>query len=59
MSRVVTPTVPPRVDYALTDLGQSLRSAVEALGDWARANYAAMAAARRQYDGKEEVDRVA
>src|SRR4030095_14025682 len=30
-----TPTVPPRVDYALTDLGCDLLGPVSALGDWA------------------------
>ena len=51
VSRSVTPTTPPRVDYALTDLGHSLRHAVGTLSDWARANYAAIAAAQRFYDG--------
>ena len=50
VSRTVTPSVPPRVDYALTDLGQSLRAAVETLGAWARANHAAMVAAQQAYD---------
>ena len=35
VSRVVTPTIPPRVDYALTDLGHSLLTPVTALSDWA------------------------
>ncbi len=29
-------TVPPRVDYELTELGRSLRGAVATLGEWAR-----------------------
>ncbi len=48
--RTVTPTVPPRVDYALTDLGQSLRHAVDGLAGWAIANHEAMAAAQCRYD---------
>jgi DNA-binding HxlR family transcriptional regulator len=35
VSRTVTPTNPPRVDYELTALGHSLREPVEALGRWA------------------------
>ncbi|GGE30421.1 HxlR family transcriptional regulator [Agaricicola taiwanensis] len=50
VSRTVTPTVPPRVDYELTELGHSLQAAVRALGDWAIANRAAVEAARSRYD---------
>lgn len=35
VTRMVTPTNPPRVDYELTALGHSLRQPVEALGRWA------------------------
>lgn len=35
VSRTVTPSIPPRVDYELTDLGRSLWDPVEALGRWA------------------------
>ena len=54
VSRTVTPLIPPRVDYALTDLGQSLRSSVAALGRWAQDNHAAMTAAQRSFDGANE-----
>src|ERR1017187_4733662 len=36
VTRTVFPTVPPRVDYELTDLGRGLWQPVEALGKWAR-----------------------
>lgn len=49
VSRTVTPSVPIRVDYALTDLGRSLATPVRALGDWARANHDEIAAARVRY----------
>lgn len=32
--RQVFAEVPPRVEYSLTDLGQSLNEALRALGDW-------------------------
>jgi DNA-binding HxlR family transcriptional regulator len=35
ISRTVRPTVPPQVEYALTDLGQSLAAPLHALGLWA------------------------
>jgi len=50
ISRTVTPTVPPRVDYALTPLGRSLVEPVSALGDWAVANRERIAAARERFD---------
>ena len=54
VSRTVTPTVPPRVDYALTPLGSSLREPVDALGDWAVAHREAIAAARVRLDREED-----
>lgn len=36
--RTVTPTIPPRVDYELTDLGQELHGPLNVLGDWAVRN---------------------
>lgn len=53
VSRTVTPSVPPRVDYELTTLGGSLRDPVARLGNWAIANIGAVAAARAIYDEKE------
>src|SRR6201986_2221736 len=34
VSRTVTPSIPPRADYALTDLGRSMLVPVRALGQW-------------------------
>ncbi len=48
--RTVTPTNPPRVDYALTELGCSLWRPVEALSLWARQNHAQIERARVAYD---------
>ena len=54
ISRTVTPTVPPRVDYALTQLGRSLVEPVSALGEWAIAHREHIAAARELFDLAEE-----
>ncbi len=38
VTRTVFPTVPPRVDYELTELGQTLRGALVPLNQWASRN---------------------
>jgi DNA-binding HxlR family transcriptional regulator len=48
--RTVTPTVPVRVDYALTPLGRDLERQIRHLKDWAEANMGAVLAARRRYE---------
>jgi DNA-binding HxlR family transcriptional regulator len=50
VSRTVYPTVPPRVDYALTPLGRSLIGPIRALSDWAFAHQAEIVAARERFD---------
>jgi DNA-binding HxlR family transcriptional regulator len=50
VTRTVTPSIPPRVDYALTDLGHSLLTPVGALAAWALANIARIDAARERFD---------
>jgi DNA-binding HxlR family transcriptional regulator len=50
ISRTVTPSVPPRVDYALTALGCDLLKPVSKLGEWARANQPRVAEARAKFD---------
>jgi DNA-binding HxlR family transcriptional regulator len=49
-TRTVTPSIPPRVDYALTDLGRSLCAAMEPLAEWAVEARDAVAQARASYD---------
>jgi len=51
VSRKVTPSIPPRVDYALTPLGDDLLGPVTALGDWAIRHEPCIRAARAQFDG--------
>jgi DNA-binding HxlR family transcriptional regulator len=41
LTRKVTPTMPPRVDYQLTVLGRSLQGLAVALGQWAQKNLSA------------------
>lgn len=48
--RTVTPSIPPRVDYALTELGRSLLEPVSALGQWAIVNRGEVEHARRVFD---------
>ena len=50
VSRTVTPTVPPRVDYELTRLGRSLSEPVRTLGDWAQVHLDQIEEARRRFD---------
>ena len=57
VSRTVYPTIPPRVDYELTDLGRSLQKPVQALGAWAFANLSTIQEARTRFDGGAVPDR--
>jgi DNA-binding HxlR family transcriptional regulator len=50
VTRTVFPTIPPRVDYELTDLGRSLWKPVEALGQWARHQQPQIQAAQKRFD---------
>ncbi len=50
VSRAVTPSIPPRVDYALTGLGHSLLTPVSALTEWAIANVGAIHDAHARFD---------
>ncbi|GJD52945.1 hypothetical protein OPKNFCMD_5713 [Methylobacterium crusticola] len=52
VTRTVTPSIPPRVDYELTDLGHSLAEPVQALGAWAIQHLAQLDAARARYDAQ-------
>lgn len=56
VSRTVTPTVPPRVDYALTDLGRDLLIPVSALGAWAIQHTPCIEAARARFDASEAAE---
>ena len=59
VSRAVTPSIPPRVDYALTDLGRSLQCPLSALSDWALENVGAIHDAQRRYDAEQDARQAA
>ncbi|MBA3447761.1 MAG: helix-turn-helix transcriptional regulator [Pseudaminobacter sp.] len=50
VTRTQYPTIPPRVDYELTELGRELLEPVNALGEWARKNTARVNDARQKFD---------
>ena len=50
VTRTVYPTIPPRVDYELTNLGRTLREPLVALADWARNHRPAIVEARKVFD---------
>ena len=50
LTRSVTPSVPVRVDYELTPLGQTLLPLIAAIKSWAESHLPDVAAARTQYD---------
>ncbi len=54
VTRTVYPTIPPRVEYELTDLGHSLWAVVEPLGLWARHHLKDIHGARAAFDQKTE-----
>lgn len=49
VTRKVTPTVPPRVDYELTELGRDVLKPLEVLIDWAWTNGPRLAQARAAF----------
>jgi DNA-binding HxlR family transcriptional regulator len=56
VTRTVFPTIPPRVDYELTDLGRGLCHPVKALGEWAMSHQDQIEAARSRFDERNERD---
>jgi len=54
VTRTVFPTIPPRVDYELTELGRGLWLPVEALGRWAMEHQAEIQDARARFDRRND-----
>ncbi|WP_246473124.1 winged helix-turn-helix transcriptional regulator [Pelagibacterium limicola] len=54
VNRTIFAEVPPRVEYELTALGETLLEPIYALWDWAGAHGNDVAAARERYDASRE-----
>src|SRR5579864_555035 len=54
ITRTVFPTIPPRVDYELTDLGRGLSQPVMALGEWAKNHQIEIETARARFDRRQD-----
>jgi DNA-binding HxlR family transcriptional regulator len=54
VTRTVHPTVPPTVEYALTDLGRSLVPPLNVLAAWAVAHGELVRAARADFDHRHD-----
>jgi DNA-binding HxlR family transcriptional regulator len=54
VTRTVFPSIPPRVEYELTQLGRSLLSPVSALAGWAVEHRGAIDGARKTFDARDE-----
>jgi DNA-binding HxlR family transcriptional regulator len=52
VTRTVYPEIPPRVEYALTDLGRTLIEPLDTLWNWAAAHQDEVKRARAAYDGE-------
>ena len=50
VERTVYPTVPPRVEYTLTEPGQALRATVDGMCGWTHQYFGHIEAARRRFD---------
>ncbi|GCB48430.1 helix-turn-helix domain-containing protein [Streptomyces sp. NL15-2K] len=50
VERTVHPTVPPRVEYTLTEPGQGLRATVDGMCDWTHTYLGDIEAARRRFE---------
>lgn len=54
VSRTVTPSIPPRVDYELTRLGHSLLGPIQGLEQWALDNVGTIHDAHARFDSERE-----
>ena len=54
VTRTMYPVMPPRVDYALTDLGRTLLATVTQFLTWAHEHLDEIEVARARYDAREQ-----
>jgi DNA-binding HxlR family transcriptional regulator len=54
VNRTVTASIPPRVDYELTGLGQSLQKPIAGLAQWALDNVGAIHEAQGRFDAEQD-----
>jgi DNA-binding HxlR family transcriptional regulator len=52
VTRTQYPTIPPRVEYALTPLGRKVAGLLGAVRDWAQENLVEVLASRARYDSR-------
>jgi DNA-binding HxlR family transcriptional regulator len=52
VTRTVTPSSPPRVDYGLTAVGQTLSAEVSSLISWSERHREYISVSRRRYDAR-------
>jgi DNA-binding HxlR family transcriptional regulator len=57
--RTFYPEIPPRVEYSLTPLGQTLLPAIGSLWDWSVVHHADVVEAREDYDTRDGRARIA
>jgi DNA-binding HxlR family transcriptional regulator len=58
-TRTLYPTIPPRVDYELTDLGRNVAGLLDAVLVWSEQHTAEIIAARQRYDDRAAAERAA
>lgn len=58
VTRTVYPTIPPRVEYELTELGRTLLVPVMALVNWANDNQFTIAEAHKRFDDARDSDTI-
>lgn len=56
LERIVTPTTPPRVDYRLLPMGETLFEGLSFLASWATVNRPGIDAARSAFDSRPRDD---
>lgn len=52
VTRTVYPTIPPRVEYQLTELGRTLQKPIQSLAKWAQENRERIQQSRNRYDAR-------